>query len=244
MKYLFLILCISVLISYFIVRSSALAQTMENGLYEIQEGDVSSFSFDSLISNPTVYTSPSKPGEFSGENYTVRAGNNYDPNNTPLTFSVSNMKVDFGSLSPTNPVSRISNLRVTNNSSYSYKVIASENNQLTEVKTGAKIPDTTCDDGKCNQNQAGKWDSTLSYGFGYRCEGDELACIYGDESFDAPNFYKQFPDSSLDESASTILSQGSGTGQQVTVTYKMNISSSQPQGFYLNTVTYLLIPSY
>lgn len=236
-----------ILAAFYLILATApfaLAQTMENGLYEIREGDVSSFDNDSIISNPVVNVSPGKPGEFTGKNYTVKAGNNYHPDNTPLSFSVSNLKVSFGSLSPTNPVSRTSNLRVTNNSSYSYKVIASENNQLTEAKTGSKIPDTTCDDGKCSQNQAGKWDSTLSYGFGYRCEGNESACIYADESFEVPSFYKQFSDSSLNESASTILSQGSGTGQEATVTYKVNISSSQPQGFYLNTVTYLLIPSY
>lgn len=222
----------------------ASAQTMENELYEIQDSDVRNFDYDSLVSDTIFTVTPKAPGEFSGKNYTVRLGNNYSPAATPIIFSIPSLRLDFGILSPTNPVARASKLSVGNNSSYTYKVIASENNQLTEAKTGAKIPDTTCNEGKCSETISGKWDSTLAYGLGYRCDDSGSQCVAGDGSFQQSNFYKQLPDSSLGESASTVLSEGAGKTQEATVTYKVNISTSQPQGFYLNTVTFLLIPSY
>lgn len=228
-----------------IFAASSAAQTMENGMYMIEEGDVSTFDIDSFISKDNNTESVErKPGHYSGNNYTVKSGNDYDPDQIPLSFSISNLSVDFSSLSPTNPVLRTTILTVKNNSGYSYKVTAAENNQLTEVKSGSKIPDTRCDDGKCNEAVSSQWTSTLTYGFGYRCDVSDQTCSLGDESFTQEDFYKQFPDTSLKESAAEVLSGGPEIQQKATIIYKVNISSSQPQGLYSNTVTFLALPSY
>jgi hypothetical protein len=226
---------------------SAKAQTMENSMYKIQMGNLNSFSGESSGSNYniSITSGENAPGFYSGTNYSVGAGFQYVPRGIPFRFSISNTLIDFGILTPTNPVLRTTNLIVSNSTAQSYKVMAAENTPLMDTKTGAVIPDSTCDDGTCTQNRSARWSNTLTYGFGYRCDGsNNLTCIPTDSSFSDKKYYKQFADSSKKETAVTVMSGGRGTAQNSTITYKVNISSSQPSGLFTNEITYLAVPSY
>lgn len=227
----------------FLFTPKVFAQTMENNMYRVQMGNLDSFAGQSSGSNYnlSITSGENAPGLYTGTNYKVKAGFQYVPRTSPFSFTISNTMIDFGNLSPTNPVTRTTTLTVKNNSAKSFKVTAAQNHQLLVPSTGASIPGTTCDNGTCNEAKSAKWTNTLTYGFGYRCDG---SCVANDNSFKLPDYYKQFSDTSHKETATTIMSGGTGNGLKATVTYKVNISSAQPAGTYTNTVTYLATPSY
>lgn len=223
------------------------AETMTNGYYRVQMGNLDSISGESTGSNYDLHitSGENSPGLYEGTNYKVKMGFQYVPRTIPFSFSISNTLIDFGNLSPTNPVTRTTTLTVKNTDAKSFKVTAAENHPLTISSTGATIPDTTCDDGKCTQDKSSKWINTLTYGFGYRCDSSTpTSCVVNDKSFSDKTYFKQFSDSSHSESATNIMSGATGKALKATIMYKVNISSSQPAGVYGNSVTYLATPSY
>ena len=246
MKLLPILLVICLIVYLFNSALPINAQTMENGLYRIQMGNFNSIAGESSGSdyNLSITSGQLAPGLFTGENFTVKAGFQYVPRSTPFSFSISNTKIDFGILAPTNPVTRTTKLTVSNTDALGYSVSSAQNHELMVPTTGAVIPDTTCDDGRCSESIASEWTNTLTYGFGYRCDKENATCVVGDSSFVPENYFKQFANSGKDESAATIMSGGRGRGQEATIMYKVNISSSQPAGTYNNSVTYLATPNY
>lgn len=252
LKIIFLLFAIGYLLA---APSLAAAQEMKNGFYIIQMGNLNSIAG---ISGSEDYKINITSGETApnlniGTNYKVRAGFQYIPRKAVFSFSVSNSLIDFGTLSPTNPITRTSLLTISNLAAPGYKITASENHQLLVPKTGAIIPDTTCDNGTCSQSHASIWESSLTYGFGYRCDPiailskgiKDKSCLPKDLTFYYfPSHYKQFADSSKSESAGTIISGTRGRNQKATVTYKVNIPSSQASGLYTNAITYIMIPTF
>lgn len=235
--------------------SQAFAQVMSNGSFRIEMGNLNSIAGESSGSNYnlSITSGETASGLYSGANYKVRAGFQYIPRGAPFSLSISNTLIDFGVLSPTNPVTRTTTLTISNSKASSYQVTASENHQLIVNRTGAIIPDTTCDNGNCNQTRAGEWSNTLTYGFGYRCDSVSIAssgtssptCITGDSSFSSnKNYFKQFSDASKKETSQIVVKGGKGRSQKATITYKVNIPSSQATGKYSNTVTYIATPNF
>ncbi len=235
--------------------SHTFAQVMSNGSFRIEMGNLNSIAGESSGSNYNlnITSGETASGLYSGTNYKVRAGFQYIPRGAPFSLSISNTLIDFGVLSPTNPVTRTTTLTISNTKASSYQVTASENHQLIVNQTGAIIPDTTCDNGNCNQTRAGEWSNTLTYGFGYRCDSVSIAssgtssptCMTGDSSFSSnKNYFKQFSDASKKENSEVVVKGGKGKNQKATITYKVNIPSSQATGNYSNAVTYIATPNF
>lgn len=231
------------------------AQEMKNGFYIIQMGNLNSIAGisegDDFKINIT--SGETTPNLNVGTNYKVRVGFQYIVRPEDFSISVSNSLIDFGTLSPTNPITRTNTISVSNLSAPGFLVTASENHQLLAPRSGAIIPDTTCDRGSCSESFASQWTSALTYGFGYRCDAVSVliagtksrGCVSNDLAFfynkDA---FRQFPDASKSEKAIPILKGGRGRNQKGTITYKANISSSQPAGLYTNSITYILTPTF
>lgn len=252
-KRIIILLCISFIGVSLINKVHA--QAMYNDSYRLQMGNLDSIAGKSSGSGFKINVTSGELGNglYSGTNYTLRAGFQYVSSIIPFAFSVSTQVIDFGSLSPTNPVTRTNTLTINNQSAYGYVVTASENHQLLVPSTGALIPDTTCDAGTCSQTTASAWSSSLTYGFGYRCDSVSIiyngatsnGCVAGDTTFYSnPTYYKQFADASKNEAAQNVVYGTSGKSQQATITYKVNIASSQAPGLYTNVVTYVATPTY
>lgn len=167
--------------------------------------------------------------------YTITATND------SFSFSISQLGIDFGALSATNPVVRTSDI-VFSTPFYGAQVVAYENHPLMDTQK-AIIPDTTCDTGTCSQSIPANWENNLTYGFGFQCEStDSEAC---GKDFSASNSFKQFADLSAKESLRTIaLNQRDNRMTSAKITYKVNISGTQPVGGYSNIVTYIAIPNF
>lgn len=174
---------------------------------------------------------------FTGTNFKVRAGFQYvRTGNIPFSFSLSTNTIDFGQITPTNPVLRTLDLTVGNSKGFS--VTAYEDKTLTS--TSSAIPDTSCDNGDCNPTKAAIWAGALTYGFGYRCDDLQATnCVLGFND----SFYKPFAQSS--SSATQIMTSNiGGRSRKSKITYKVNVSGSQALGTYTNIVTYIANPGY
>lgn len=220
------------------------AQMMRNDSYILKWGNFNSFAGKASDASRTVtFTGGQNAiGLYSGTNYKVRAGFQYIYSIIPFSFSISNTVINFGSLVPGEPLTRTTNLTVSNGSAYGYQVTAQENNALRVLSTGIDIQDTTCDAGTCTETTAAAWTSPLTYGFGYRC--DNLSGTDCSTDFATTTFYKQFADIERSETPQTLMSSTSvGTGRQSQITYKLNISATQQAGLYQNVITYIATPS-
>ena len=224
---------------------TAVAQTMSNTNYILQMGNL-----NSAAGKPTgsgyalnITVGQTAPGLYSGANYKVRAGFQYINSIIPFQFTLSSILVDFGTLTPTNPITRTSIISINDGSAGGYTVKVFENHQLLVPGPGVIIPNTTCDNGLCTSTTPDTWTSSLTYGFGYRCDQVD-ATNYCSSDFSSANNYKQFADQSQNQILQTVMSGQTGRNQRGQVTYKVNISPTQVAGFYSNVITYIATPTY
>lgn len=178
----------------------------------------------------------------SNESTRIKAGFWFVKSKVPFSFSISQTAIDFGTLSATNPVTRTNNLTITSSSSYGYNILAYEDHPLSNVGSGITIPDTTCDSGQCTEILSSSWMNTLTYGFGFRC--DNIIGTDCPSDFALHDFYRQFADNKSQEKPQTIMSGSTTKNNQVTITYKINISGSQAPGVYSNHIYYIAAPKY
>jgi len=229
--------------SYILLREPhyALALKMSNSSYIINMGNLNSFAGNKSNSSYKLSDTGGQlgPGLYSGSNYKVRAGFQYVRDITQFAFAISSTVIDFGTLTANNPITRTNILTVSNGSAHGYQVTAMENAQLIVPASGALIPNTTCDNGLCTPTTSDTWTSTSTYGFGYRC--DDVSGTNCTSGFSSSNNYKQF---SASPSASVVLSGNTGRNLQSTITYKVNISTTQPPGLYTNQIMYIATPTF
>lgn len=228
-----------------ICAQNAHALTMTNNDYILQLGNLNSFSGN--VSNATFNLTDTggqlAPGLYSNANYRVRAGFQYIKSIIAFRFSISTIFVDFGIIAPTTPVTRSNNLTISNGSAYGYQITAFENHQLLVPASGQFIPNTTCDAGTCTTTTAAAWTSSLTYGFGYRC--DNVSGTNCSTDFSTGTFYKQFADNSTGQTAVAVMSGTNvGRNMQGQITYKVNIPGTQAAGSYTNVITYIATPTF
>lgn len=179
------------------------------------------------------------PGEYSSSGYKVRAGFQYINSIIPFSFTVSDIQKNFGTLTPNTPSTSTSTITVSAGGAGGYSVKASENNPLMTADSADIIIDTLCDT-TCSETTAGVWTSASKYGFGFNMTGDDIPGDFTDSTY-----YRQFADRSNSEIAQIIMSSGNvGRSRTSTITYKMNIGTTQPAGIYRNVIMYTAIPSY
>lgn len=231
---------------FFLFLTQAInAQTsMSNGSYVIEFPNLNSFAGKPSNSSYKlgITGGQTAQGLFSGTNYKVRAGFQYLVSTLPFSFSISSLFIEFGPITPGAPVTRTNTLTVSNGSAYGYTVLARENHPLRVDASGASIPDTTCDTGTCNEQVAAPWTSLTTFGFGYRC--DNITGADCQSGFATATNYRQFASSESAELAQPVM-RGVNRGKniQTQITYKVNVSTTQPAGEYRNAITYIAVPS-
>jgi len=222
---------ILIVTAFIILRNRTLAQNASNNSYTIQGGDIEQKTQSSdKSSDKTTNT-------YFGENYQVTTGFEDIEDSHPFSFSVSNNLIDYGPLTPTNPVSRTTNLVISKGSSKGYSVFAFANRELSDVNNNS-IPDTTCDNGTCSETSSGVWSGNLSFGFGYRCEIEASPCS---KDFLIENSFKQFANDSKSEAYEAIIN--SFDSRKAKIEYKVNISNNQAKNSYSNSITFIAIPN-
>ncbi len=244
LKYAFLICLFAYLLICLFSLSGVTAQTMSNSNFIIRMGN-----FNTAAGHPSgggfslnLTVGQTSPGLYIGNNFKVRSGFQYISSIIPFTFSISQTNIDFGPITATNPVTRTNTLTVSNGSAYGYSVTVSQNHNLRVNGTGQEIQPTSCGDSgpNCTTTTAGPWTSTLTYGFGYRC--DNLNGSDCDSQFSNSAYYRQFISS---PSAVMVMSSlNVGRNRQSQITYKVNVSAVQAAGLYTNVINYIATPSF
>ncbi len=159
----------------------------------------------------------------------------------PFGFTLSQDSIDFGILSPTNPISRTIVLSIKPGEATGYSVSTFTDKLLTDDGQKISIPSTHCDTGVCTHAIAGTWENILTYGLGFRCDnvlGNDCT-----EEFSLASAYKQFTDIANAQIPQPFMI-GFGTGQKIgKITLKLNISRSQAIGIYKNNLTFIIAPN-
>ncbi len=182
----------------------------------------------------------SSPGVYEGVNFKVKTGFENILADLPFSVALSSDLINFGTLSPTNPIIRTVDLTLYSLSTYGYSVVVSQSHALKSDKSS--IPDTTCDNGDCDSEFAGIWTNVLTYGFGYRC--DNLIGLDCDKSFANLNVYKSFPDALAGQIPLSVMAGVGSKNKSSRVSYKVNIAQGQTDGIYTNTIKYIAVPNF
>jgi len=180
-------------------------------------------------------------GQYSSTGYVVKAGFQYLHSIIPFRFSISDINIDLGILIPSTPSTATTNLTVYFGGAGQYQVTAIEEGPL-KTQSGNVIPDTTCDGGAntCSESLAKVWSSTSAYGFGYGMSGNDISTDFIDGTY-----FRPFPDRTAAESPATIMTSiNVGKNRSSTVTFKANISSTQPAGSYQTVINFVATPSF
>ncbi len=181
------------------------------------------------------------PGEYASSGFYVKAGFPYIKTIIAFAFTISDLSIDFGTLTPsvfTNPLP-FNTLTVSSGGAGGYAVVASEDHPLQLQGTATNIPDTNCDT-SCDETTAAVWTNTSKYGFGYNMSGNDIPAAFVNSTY-----FKQFANQAALESNQIVMSSNNvGTNRVATVTYKVNISSTQAAGDYENSLMFLATPTY
>lgn len=179
-------------------------------------------------------------GQYSSSGYYVKAGFPYIKTIIDFSFTISDLSIDFGSLTPSTFSSLTNTLTVSAGGAGGYSVTAIQNHPLKLQASSTTIPDTLCDTGSCDQTNADLWTNTANFGFGFNMTGDDIASDFEDSTY-----FRQFADLVSAESPQTIMSSDTvGSNRTATVTYQINVSATQSAGDYSNQITYAAIPTY
>ena len=139
-------------------------------------------------------------------------------------------------------------ITVSTNADGGYSVKAEENDQMGKngvACTGASagesvncIQDTTCGASACSESTSADWTGTGYYGLGYslaNISGTDASFLYNESARTFSS--KQFADQEVPETKQTIMTNaGPVASAQTYLCYRLNVSATQPAGYYFNKV--------
>ena len=205
------------------------------GTFNITSGRKTSTTY-----NLTDTVGQNSPGRYTSTSYTVKAGFQYVYENMfPFSFSIDNLSIDFGYLTPSVGETAVNHITVSSPAGHGYQIMVAESHPLQNI-AGSTIPDTTGDNGLATESTNDTWTQSDTYGFGFNAYGHGTTAY-----FPTAGDYRQFANSAASETPQIIMAEN--TPQQnrtATITYKVNIDSQQASGTYQNAITFIAIPKY
>ena len=102
------------------------------------------------------------------------------------------------------------------------------------------IQDTTCGATACSESTSQDWTSTSYYGMGYSLQnisGSDATFVFNESGRTFST--RQFADLEASETQQTIMSKSTpAASSQIYVCYRLNVSATQPAGYYFNRIAY------
>lgn len=241
---------ISLLIILNTTKDLVWAQHFESDSYIIDWGNfnITSGRKTSDNYNLTDTVGQNAPGQYDGDSVIVKSGFQYIHDMfTYFSFSIDDLSIDFGSLSPQIPSTDTNTLTITSPAGNGYQILAHQNHSLVN-QVGQTIPDTTCDNSLCTESTSDTWTQSTTYGFGFTAIGLDDTTPTGigtSQYFATTNHFRQFANYNLSETQQIIASETSPVeDRSIQVTYKVNINTYQSTGDYQNAITFTAIPNY
>jgi len=226
---------------YILHSPTARAETLSSDNYKIQMDNI---NMSAKIPTSSAYhlepTSGTSPSLYSNTGYHAHMGFGYIKNKVPFTFTISDLSIDFGTLTPKTPSTLNNTLIVSSGGDNGYQVTARENNTLKTLAGTSSIADTACDGNACDEAIATPWTQNTTYGFGYNMSGNDIPT-----TFSGPTYFRPFPSSAASEDPAIVMSSSVVSKNRVAmVTYKVNNSGSQASGDYENYIIFVATPTY
>ncbi|MFA5750052.1 MAG: hypothetical protein WC895_02435 [Candidatus Shapirobacteria bacterium] len=190
------------------------------------------------------------PGKFTNTGFVIKSGFQYAYDlYQPFSFKIDNLDLDFGHLVPQVGSTQTNIITITTPSSHGYDILSSENHPLLTSNFSTTIPDTTCDNGTCNQSTSAVWTDSTKYGFGFNAIGINSSGVVTDigtsNFFIDDTYYRQFANLQASETPQVFMSETKPVkDHSAKITYKINISPYQSSGFYQNSINFIAIPKY
>ncbi len=228
-----------------LAATPAMADRLESDSFVIQFGN---FNIGSGGGETTNYgltytigqTAPGPFGQYGSSNYFVGSGFQYIYQIQTFNFSIDNVAIDLGELTPGIHNTASNKLTITTRGGSGYTIYAYEQTPMTHTNGSHTIPDTTCNAGTCTEAIAGVWTTQTVPGFGFNIVGDDVAADFLDS-----NYFRQFADDSSAEEMQVIMSDTDiAEAEQGTVTYKIGIDGSTVAGNYQTGIVYVAVPGY
>jgi len=223
-----------------LICAPVVAENVSSDNYQIQMGNV---NMGAGVPASTSYRigltgGQNAPGLYSSTGYRVKAGFWYVLDRIPFAFTISDLTIDFGTLTAGTPSTQTNILSVSAGGAGGYQVTASESATLATTAGTATIPDTSCDGGAntCTATLAKPWTDNTKYGFGYNMFGNDITTDFIDSTY-----FRPFP---IGYGATIMQNSEVGRNRTATVTYKINVSGSQTAGNYENYVIFVATPTY
>ncbi len=227
------------LIIFFLNQNQTNAQTYSNNEYIIETSEIEQKTYRPIA--PVENSENQRV--IQGENYQVVLGFEDILSEDFYSIHSSTSLMDYGRLYPTNPVVRDLKLKIDAGSTHGYSVLAYEDHSLSDPSFINLIPDTSCDRGLCSQSISAYWEDSLTYGLGFGCENIKGKPCLEEES----NLFRKFSDESKGEKYEPVLKNDKendkGAIDEGKIIFKLNISSSQENSIYSNTINYILVPN-
>ncbi len=230
---------------YRILNTKAYAVSMNSSSFTIESANVSDAAGNKSSTNYNLSDTIGQlaAGQFSSSGYIIKAGFQYLRTITPFSFTVTNININFGTVTSGIPATSTTNLTVTYGGGGGlYQVTAAELGPLSNPNGSATISDTSCDGGinTCTAYVAKPWTSSSAYGFGYNMSGQDIPT-----DFTNATYYREFSDRTLSETPAVVMTSFNvGKNRTATVTFKLNPSGSQAAGTYQTIIDYVATPSY
>ena len=247
---LFILFCLAFSTIYHPQSTILLAQSFDSASYHIDWGNFNMTSGKKTSTNYqlTDTVGQNAPGKFTSSGYIVKSGFQYIYDSMEkFSFSISDLSIDFGSLTPNVGSSQSNTISITTPSGRGYQIMAIANKPLSTLSSST-IPDTNCDT-SCSISSSGVWTTSSKYGFGFNTIGinsSGVATNIGTSSyFTDSTYFRPFAATSRAESPQIIMSEDSPVkNRSARITYKVNISNNQPSGDYENLINLIAVPKY
>lgn len=239
-----LTLPVLIAIGYLFLTSNIYAEELSSEKFVIKMGTINIGS--GTKNSPTIKLvdtlGQNLPGEFETTGFRLKSGFAYLPSKEPFSFTISADSINFGTLLPNTFYRKKIDLTVNGIGVAGYRVSLIESQSLSLPSGESFIPDTTCDPSQtCTTTTAAPWAATTAYGFGYTLSGDDI----DKAQFPDQSYYRPLPNNTKQESPITIMSRlGRGKIATASATFAVNISATQPNGVYENSIQFIALPSY
>lgn len=234
------------LLGLLIKPAAALAVNMSSEHYKIQWGNMNIGSGNLQGETDSyglgVTMGELAPGYYSKNGYIVRSGFQYIHSIIPFSFIITDLELELGNLSPENPSTAYTDLKVRAGGAGGYQVLVYQDHDLRSFfyPSVEDIPKTSCDSSDCDKDIAGVWEQNTVYGFGINMSGDDVPV-----DFAGSTYYRALADKEEGEAPVELMSSENVTSlSEARATFKANISSLQPAGDYENSIIFIAIPGY
>lgn len=228
----------------FLKSGGVKALNMESSRYQIKSSNVNITSGNKASANYKLSDTVGQTaaGEFHSQGFIVKAGFQYIHSIIPFRFSISNTRIDFGTLVAQTPVTQSITLTVYFGGAGNYQVTVIEEGPMRTFSGENIIDDTSCNGGSdtCTEYLAKRWTLNTAYGFGYNMSGQDIPSDFIDSSY-----YRPFPNRLQNEPPAVVMTSNNvGKNRQATMTLKVNISPLQAAGSYQTVINFVATPSF